>query len=297
MKPYHILLVLLVIFIWGINFIFAKLAVNEVSPLFLCALRFILASIPAIFFIKLPDLPLRHIIAYGWVMFGLQFGFVFSGIYYGMTPGMASVIMQIQVFFSIIFGIFFFDERPSPWQILGGLVSFSGIAVIGCHIDANMPLIGFLCILAAAASWGVGNLIVKKSKNINMMALVVWGSFFASFPMLIFSMIFEGTSIILNDFHQITWVGIISLLYIIYLSTWVGYGVWNWLLSQYPITAIVPFTLLIPIVGLASSVIFLSEPLQTWKIEAGLLVIGGLCINLLGARFFLMRKKEIIQEV
>lgn len=99
----HLLLVLLVIIIWGINFIFLKLALEELSPLFVCALRFLLASVPAIFFVKPPNVSFKMIASYAFFMFGLQFSLVFMGMYVGMTPGMASLIMQVQVFFSMFF--------------------------------------------------------------------------------------------------------------------------------------------------------------------------------------------------
>ena len=285
----HLLLLLLVIVIWGLNFIFVKLGLEEISPLLLCALRFFLASIPAVFFIKPPQVPFRIVASYGLVMFGLQFGFVFMGMYVGMTPGMASLIMQVQVFFSMFFAVLFLGEQPSFGQIVGALVSFSGIGLVAMHFDRNVSLLGFILILAAAASWGVGNLITKKIKTTNLISVVVWGSFVACVPMFIFSLLLEGPQAIVNSYEHVTWKGIGSVLYIVYVSTWVGYGIWNWLIGRYPVGMIVPFTLLIPVVGILSSVLILGEPFQLWKLVAGLLVISGLCINILSARFFMVK--------
>lgn len=289
----HFLLALLVVVVWGINFLFVKLGLDEISPLLLCAVRFILASIPAIFFIKPPAVPFKIIVAYGMFMFAIQFGLIFIGMRVGMPPGVASILLQVQVFFSMVFAAILLGEIPHIWQIAGALISFTGIALIGMHLDKNVSLIGFLCILAAAASWGIGNLVIKKTRNINMIALVVWGSFVACFPMIILSLMFEGTSSIYHSYHHLTWLGITSVLYIVYISTWVGYGTWSWLLGRYPVGMVVPVTLLIPIVGILSSAIVLGEPLQAWKIVAGLLVVGGLCINLFGARFFM--KKHVVK--
>lgn len=286
----HFLLVLLVVVIWGINFLFVKLGLDEFSPLWLCAIRFILASLPAIFFIKPPALPFRVIASYGIFMFALQFGLIFVGMRVGMPPGVASILLQVQVFFSLIFAAIILGEIPPIWQILGALISFMGIGLIAAHLDNHVSLAGFLCILGAAASWGIGNLVVKKTHKINMISLVVWGSFIACFPMLMFAFIFEGPHSIVDTYHHLTKVGISSLLYIVYISTWIGYGTWSWLLSRYPVGMVVPMTLLIPIVGIVSSVIVLGEPLQAWKISSGLLVIGGLCLNLFGARFFMKKQ-------
>lgn len=288
----HVLLALLVAVIWGINYIFIKLSLDEFSPLFLCALRFLFASVPAIFFIKPPAAPFRIVALYGLVMFALQFAFLFMGMHAGMTPGMAALIIQVQVFFSMLFAIFFLGEKTSAWQNIGALISFMGIGVVAFHLDNNISLLGFILILLAAATWGVGNLITKKANRINMISLVIWGCFVACIPMLILSFIFEGSASMIYSYHHVTWTGATSLLYIVCISTWVGYGVWNWLISRYPIGMIVPFTLLVPVVGILSSIFILDEPFQFWKLVSGLLVISGLYINLLGSRLIRIKVQQ-----
>ncbi|CAM2927975.1 EamA family transporter [Legionella worsleiensis] len=282
----HLLLALLVVLIWGINFLFVKLGLEEISPLLLCALRFFLASVPAVFFIKPPAVPFRIIASYGLVMFALQFTFLFLGMQIGMTPGMASLIMQVQVFFSIFFAGMFIGESPTPGQLIGALVSFSGIGLVALHFDAHVSLPGFLCIMAAAATWGIGNLITKSMKTNQLISVIVWGSFIACIPMFLLAYWVEGASSFSYTYQHLSWKGCVALAYIVYMSTWVGYGVWNWLISRYPVGMIVPFTILVPVVAMLSSILFLGESFQLWKLEAGLLVIGGLCINLLSAHLF-----------
>ncbi|HAT1595626.1 TPA: EamA family transporter [Legionella pneumophila] len=288
----HLLLALLVVFVWGINFIFVKLSLEEFSPLLLCAVRFLLASVPAVFFIKPPAVPFKIIAGYGLIMFALQFALLFIGLRVGMTPGVASLLMQVQVFFSMFFAIIFLGEQPQIGQIIGALIAFIGIGVVALHFDHNVSLMGFLCILAAAASWGVGNLITKKIHSVNLIAVIVWSSFVACLPMFILSLVFEGPASFVTTYEHMTWKGILSLLYIVYISTWVGYGVWNWLISRYPVGMVVPFTLLVPVVGILSSVLILGEPFYLWKLVAGLLVISGLCINLLTTRLFVAKTQQ-----
>ena len=291
----HLLLAFLVAIIWGVNFLFVKLGLEEISPLLLCALRFLLASVPAVFFIKPPAVPFRLVVLYGFFMFAFQFGFLFLGMHIGMTPGMASLLMQVQVFFSIFFAAVLLNESPNSWQMLGALVAFSGMGIVAMHLDQTITVWGFLLVLIAAASWGYGNLVTKKMKKTNMMAVVVWGSFVAFVPMLMFSFLFEGLGAMADSYHRLTWVGATSVFYIVYISTWVGYVIWNGLLSRYPVGTIVPFSLLVPVVGILSSVIFLGESFQLWKLAAGLLVMTGLCINLLSTRYFALKlQKEAV---
>lgn len=285
----HVLLTFLVVVVWGFNFLFVKLGLDEMSPLLLCALRFFLASVPALFFIRPPVGSIRLVAVYGLVMFALQFSLLFTGMALGMPPGMASLLMQTQVFFSMFFAVLFLGEQPQITQVLGAMVSFVGIGVVASHFDAHVSLGGFLCILAGAATWGVGNLITKKIKSVHFITVIVWGSFMACFPMLLLVLMVEGTESFLYTYEHLSWKGLGSLFYIVYASTWVGYGIWNWLISRYPVNQIVPFTLLVPVVGILSSVIFLGEPFQLWKLVAGLLVISGLSINVLGSRILVSK--------
>lgn len=287
----HLVLALIVVIVWGCNFIFVKFAIDEMSPILLCAVRFLLASIPAIFFIKLPAAPLRITILYGLLTFALQFTLLFSGMAAGMPAGLTSLLLQVQVFFSILFAAVLLEESPTFWQIAGALVAFLGIIIVASHFDNHVTLLGFLLILAASASWGAGNLISKLAGKINMMALVVWGSFFSSIPLVILTLIIDGPERIHLTLQHLSTKGIISILYIVYASTWVGYGIWNWLVSRYAVATIVPFTLLVPVCAIICSVIILNEPMQAWKLFAGSLVILGLCINLLGPK--LLGKKAI----
>lgn len=280
----HVFVALLVVLIWGINFIFVKLGLDEISPLLLCALRFLLASVPAILFIRPPKVQFRIIAAYGLVMFALQFALLFLGMQVGMTPGMASLLMQVQVFFSMFFAALLLGEHPSIGQVVGALISFSGIGLVAMHFDANVSFLGFVLIMAAAATWGIGNLITKQMKGSNQIAVIVWGSFIACFPMFILALLFEGPSSFVATYEHISWKGAGALAYIVYISTWIGYGAWNWLVSRYPVGVVVPFTLLVPVVGIVGSIFILNEPFQLWKLVAGLLVISGLCINIISSR-------------
>ena len=287
MPLHHICLALVVVIIWGFNFIFIKLSLEEVSPLFLCAFRFFLAAFPAILFIKPKTLSFKMILAYGLLMFALQFSLMFLGMKAGMTPGLASILVQVQIFFSMFFVAIFLDEKPTLIQIIGAIVSFTGIGIVAFHFDNQaISLAGFFLIMGAAAAWGLGNLVTKKMGQVNIIELVVWGSFVACFPLLFLSLIFEGPHKIVYSLHHISWLGMTSILYIVYGSTWIGYGVWSRLVVRYPVGVIVPYTLLVPIFGMLSSALILKEPLYSWKIIAGMLVLMGLCINIFGTKFF-----------
>jgi O-acetylserine/cysteine efflux transporter len=232
---------------------------------------------------------MKMLVFYGLVMFAMQFALLFTGMRMGMTAGLASLLMQTQVFFTIIFAVIFMGEKPTFWQIVGALISFAGIVVVGLNVGGNYSVSGFFLVIAAAISWGAGNLISKKMGKVNMFSLVVWGSFIAWPPLFLVAMLLEGSDKILYSLHHISFVPLAAIAYIAYLSTLFGFAAWCWLLSRYPVTTIAPFTLLVPIFGMLSSFLVLGESLQLWKILASLLVILGVCVNLLGTKLMLRK--------
>lgn len=290
MKLSHLVLILGVVLAWGFNFVMVSVALDDLPPLLLCAIRFFLTSIPGIFLIKRPSTSLKMVALYGLTIFALQFALMFMGMYAGVTPGLTSILLQVQVFFSILLGVLFLHEILTRWQLIGGLISFSGIALIGLNIKGTITFTGLLLVLSAAVFWSFGSLISKQIGRVNMISLVIWGSFIAWPPLLAASWLIEGPDLILSSLQHLSLPSAGAVLYITYLSTIFAYGSWSWLLHYYSLSYMAPFTLLVPIIAMSSSVLVLNEPLQTWKIWGGAFVIGGLIISVLIPRFF--RKKS-----
>jgi len=281
MRPRHIALAVLLAVIWGFNWVVIKIGLAGVSPLALCFARFLLVSIPAIFFIKRPAAPLKLIALYGLTMFACQFSLLFIGMYLGITAGLASLLVQAQVFFTILLAVSFLGEKINKWQILGALISFTGIGVIGIHWSNNISLMGFMLVIAAAVSWSIGNLIAKKLHKVDAFSLIIWGSFISLLPTLLASLWFEGVDKFIYCFYHLSWTSFAAILYLVIASTLFGFTTWCWLLTKYPMSTVAPFSLLVPIIAMLSSALVLKESFQSWKILAATLVITGLGVNIL----------------
>ena len=281
LSPKHLLLALLTVLIWGLNFMAIYLGLKGFPPFLLCTLRFCFAAFPWVFILPRPKAPLKYIIAYGVFTFAIQFGLLFSGLHLGLSPGLASLVLQVQVFFSMGLAALFFQDRPSSWKICGSLISFVGIGIVASHVSGSTSFVGLILTLLAALSWAAGNMLTKKVDAQSPLSLVVWGNLVAFPFMLVLSLLMEGPTLIATSLQQVSWTTIGAIIYIVYLSTHIGYGVWGFLLNTYPTASVVPFTLLVPVIGFLSSVFFLGEELTSWKLLASLFVMAGLVFNLL----------------
>lgn len=281
----HLVLAILVAVVWGCNFLFSGIGIQEASPSILCTLRFFLCSIPLVFFVKRPQVPWMWLVLYSTLTFTLQFSFILIGMKMGAAPGITSLLLQVQVFFSFLLAAIFLGERLTRSQVLGTLVAFSGVFVVCEHLNgADITRAGFMWLMAAAAALGAGNLCIKKMGKAHGINVTVWASFLALPPLFLASCWVDGPTALFTAFHRLSWRGTFSVFYTAYISTWLGYGLWAWLLGKYPVGVIVPFTLLVPVVGMLASSFVFHEGLQGWKLLAAGLILFGLMLHLFGAR-------------
>ncbi len=287
MKPSDILLALVTVIIWGFNFLVIKIGLQGLPPILFTALRFTFAALPMVFFIKRPAVPWKLLAGYAMFQFALQFTLLFSGMKLGLPPGLASLVIQLQAFFTIGLAMLVLGERPLPSQLLGALIALSGMVLVALNLESTATVIGFLMVVGGGFSWAVANIFTKKIGVINPLALVVWGSLLASPPLLIASAFIEGPTAWAAAAAQLNWVSVGAVLFQSYPNTILGFGIWSVLMRKYPTATVAPFTLLVPVTGMLSAAILLGEPLQWWKITAGMLVLSGLALNLLGPRIML----------
>jgi O-acetylserine/cysteine efflux transporter len=283
MLPKDLLLALVVIIVWGMNFVVIKIGLHEMPPMLLGALRFLLAAFPAVLFIKRPQIPLRWLLAYGLTISLGQFAFLFSAMSVGMPAGLASLVLQAQAFFTLLFAVVLLDERFRLVNLFGLLVAAGGLLLIGSQGNGLMTLAGFLLTLCAAAMWAMGNIVTRKLGKVNLIGLVVWGSLVPPLPFFALSWLLEGPEVIESALRGFTLDTLLVLVYLAFGATILGYGLWSRLLSRYPASQVAPFSLLVPVVGLTSSALLLDERLSSLQLLGALLVMLGLLLNVGGA--------------
>lgn len=288
MRPIDLGLAVLVVLVWGVNFAVIKTGVADVPPLFLGALRFLLAAIPAIFLLRPPKLPLRLYLLYGMTISVGQFAFLFTAIHIGMPTGLASLVLQSQAFFTMIFAAMWLKEHWRANQLAGLLLAGVGLILIGSSHGLSMPLAGFLLTLAAASMWALGNIVtraVSKYGPVNQLAFVVWASLVPPLPFLALSAWIEGPDAMAQALSGFGLRSFGAVAYLAWAATLLGYGLWTRLLSRYPANQVAPFSLLVPIVGLTTGWLVFNEALQPVHFAGGAMLMFGLAVNLFGGRF------------
>jgi O-acetylserine/cysteine efflux transporter len=284
MAARDIALALFIAVLWGVNFIIMKHAVSEVPPLLLTALRFALAAVPAVFFIARPQVPWGTLIGYGAAFGIVKFGFLFTAFKMGGAAGLASVLLQTQVFFTILFAQAFMGERVTARQRIGIGVALAGVAVIIATGWGDADAGPIALIVLAAIAWGVANLIQKQVGKVDMLAFTVWTALVVPVPMLALSYWVEGPAAWTSAWAQLTWLGVGCVLYLAYPVSILGGAIWGNLLARYPAALVAPFALLVPVIGMAAGAVIYGERLTPANVAGSGLILAGLALIMLAGR-------------
>jgi O-acetylserine/cysteine efflux transporter len=277
----HLLLALAAVAVWGVNFVVIRLALADFPPLFFACLRFTLMLLPAALFLPRPKVSWRPLAAYGFLIGFGQFGILFVAMERDITPGLASLIVQMQVFFTIALFVWRGGERLERHHLLALGLGFAGLLIIFVNTDGSTTPFGIALMLVAAASWAGGNLAARAAGPVDMLAFVVWSSLWGAGPLLAVSLAVEGWPAIAASLERAGPMAWGAVLYQSAAAGLFGYAVWGWLLQRHPAATVTPMALLVPVFGMGTSALVLGEPLPAWKLFAAGLVLAGLAVSLL----------------
>jgi O-acetylserine/cysteine efflux transporter len=279
------LLAVLVALLWGLNFVAIDIGLHaggrNFPPLLFVALRFVLVVVPWIFFVRKPDVGWKAIIGVGLFMSAGQFGLLYLAMALGMPAGLASLVLQAQVLLTVLLAAGFLHERPSARQLAGVVLGVAGLALVAVGRSAVAPLLPLVIVLAAALSWAAGNVIARKARAASGLGLVVWSGAVVPLPLGALSLVVDGPGAVWDSLSNLQGPTMLSALYTAVFASLVGYGIWNRLLASHPSSAVVPFTLLVPVVGMSAAWLVLGEVPSPTELAGGLLLLGGVATAVL----------------
>ncbi len=283
MKPADIGLAVMVAVIWGLGFIASRLALDELSPALLTALRFAIAALPCLF-VPRPKVAWPVLIAISFTLFLGQFLAQAYGIAHGVPVGLSSVIVQSQALFTIGFAAIAFRERPTPRQTLGIGIAALGLLMICGTVGYDFSVGAFVVLLISPISFAIGNLLLRRAKDAPMFNLFAWLCLVAAIPLFALTLLLDGPQATWHALRFMSMTGLVSVLSIGGISTCIAYWLWGRLLRDYTAAQVVPFALLVPFVGAAASSLVFGERFGPLRLSGMVVVVCGIAIMLWSPR-------------
>ncbi len=275
MKPLDVGAALAVILIWSLNFIVAKVAVTQIPPNLLLALRFALVAILLARFLRPPGKPWGLIVALSVVLGGLHFGLLFFGLR-GVDAGLAAIAIQLTVPFSLLLATIFYRERPGVLQYVGIVVAFVGVYLLGGDPTATPSIPHLLLVVTAAFAWAFANIIIKRIGTINVFMLNAWVAVFALPQFALASLLLEhGQWAALEAADWRGWGGVV---FMAVGASIIAYGMWYYLIRKYEMNRVVPLMLLAPVLAVFLAALILDEPLTLRIVVGGVVTLAGVAM-------------------
>lgn len=289
MPPRAILAAMLVATCWGGNYTASKFAFADFGPFLSLTLRFLgVALVLAPFALRMQRPNYREMFILGMVLIVFQFACVFSALGMGLSITSAVVATQLGVPFSCVFAAIFFKDYLGPWRSLGLMVAFIGVMIVAGTPDASEHWGAFVLAVVGSAFWAGANIYMKRMQPTPpVVQLLFWPAFFSVIPLALLSAMFEHHQF--EAMSHASWKSWAGICYSLFLSSIVGYGLWNRLLSNYPMSAVVPYSLLVPVVGIAGGVIMFEDPLT-------LQVILGAFLTIAGVGVITLRRPQLVEQ-
>ena len=272
-----------------------RIGLDSFSPPQLTALRFLIAAVPA-FVLPRPPLAWPVLVAIGATLFAGQFLLQFFAIAHGLPPGLASLLVQTQALFTILFAVVAFRETPTRRQLSGVAVAFAGLVLILFTVGQDLTALGFFLALGSAISWGVGNILLKHTEDVDMLGLIVWLSLVPPVPALALSLVLDGPFALAGAIVDATWLALAATLYLGLVGTILAYAIWGRLLRRYPAATVAPFALLVPFVGAVASSLVFGERFGALRLIGMALVLGGIAVIVLPGSPLAWRPMRIARD-
>ena len=132
--------------------------------------------------------------------------------------------------------------------------------------------------------FAVGNLLLRRARDVPMFDLFAWLCLVAALPLSALTLVADGPQTVWHSLRNMSPTGVISILSIGAISTSIAYWLWGRLLRDHTAAQVVPFALLVPFVGAAASSIVFGERFGPLRLAGMITVVCGIAIMLLFGR-------------
>ncbi len=260
---------------WGMGIVFAKAAIAHFPPILLMSLRFTVTALALVWFVKPPWTHMVALCGIAFVASAVQYSLTFTGLK-GLDASVAAIVVQLEVPFLTLLGAFLLKEHTGLRKWVGIALAFFGVWQIAGEPSISKAWGSVLLVISGAFIWAVGQVMIRKLKDIDGMTVTAWMAVMAAPQLLIMSLIFETGHV--EAIRSAGWVVWAAVLYLGLIMTAIGYGLWNTLIRRNPVSLVAPFLLMLPVFAVIGGIVFLGETLSTQVLWGGAIVIGGVAL-------------------
>ncbi|MGB8817048.1 MAG: DMT family transporter [Rhizobiaceae bacterium] len=270
--------------LWGGSFFFARIAVQEITPLWLVFFRVSIAAAALYLFLaatgqwkSFRTIPFLPFLGLGLLNNAIPFSLIFAG-QTEIGASLASILNATTPFLTVIAAnLFTPDEKASPGKIMGTLLGIAGAVVIvgpAAFSGLGAPLWAQMAVIGAAASYALASVYAKRFRAVPPLHTAT-GQLSAS------TLIMLPVALLAHGFPAVTsvsshaWLAVLALAL---ASTAFAYTLFFRIIAEAGATVVSLVTLLVPVSAVLLGMAFLGESLSFSQLAGMGLIAAGLIV-------------------
>jgi O-acetylserine/cysteine efflux transporter len=275
MPALDIALAVLVQLIWGVGFTSMKPFVAAFPPMLFIALVYAVVALAVTPLAPRSTTPFRWMMLIAALGGSVQSCLLALGL--SLLPASTStLLLQLTVPFAILLSWAARIDRPNLRNGLGCVVALAGVAIVIGAPDERNSWVGVAMIAIASLSWSAAQILIRLRCRDSGATFYAAMARHAWPQALIASLLLERDQLAQLARASVgDWVGLVVLALAGFAG---GYILWYRLLVRNRIDQLLPFTLLMPPIGVATGVMWFGEPLRASLIAGGMVILLGLAI-------------------
>jgi O-acetylserine/cysteine efflux transporter len=272
----------LIILVWGLNNAAAKIATEALPPLFMGGMRFLVALLLLIPFLKPPWPPWRQMLPLVLLAGPLHFGLVYVA--FAMVHNLSPIVVALQLWIPMtaLFAWLMLKETMPRAAVAGMVIAFAGVAWMSLDPHGAADLPGLAIGVLASALWAVATVLMRKAPSIRPLKMQGLTSLAAAPVLLAASFAFEpGVVEKAVAAPPFIWALVV---FAAVASTVGATALLFWLVQRREAGRVTPWFLLTPLVSCTIGVGLMGDTVTPQLIGGGLATMVGVALVALSER-------------
>jgi O-acetylserine/cysteine efflux transporter len=284
--PLDFLQLISIAFIWGVNNILAKIAIDTLTPMLTLVFRFALVVPLLIFWMKPPPRERWKPFALMLLFVGpLHFGIQYVALALADEIAPMVVAMQLWAPASVVFAAIVLKEHVSRLRWAGVAVAFFGVAAMTFDPAVFAQGWPLAMVVIAAAFYGLGTVLVRRiGGGVDAWSMQAWIAIATAPTMAVGSLLFErGQLEAIANAPLITWF---AIAFGAIVSSIVANAFMFSLVQKYEVSRTTPYLLMTPVISFALAALVLGDTITPQILMGAAATMGGVALVALAERRF-----------
>lgn len=276
----------LVYVFWGSTYLAIDIAVEQIPPALMCAVRFLIAGVFMLLYCWLKGENIRYS---SWQMAQLAVigvllltggNLTLSYAEQYVPTGLSALLISVTpLWFLVLDTLLLGDHRISSRGLAGLALGAVGTVVLlwpQLMVTGNLnrrELWFSLGLLGGSLSWAFGSVLSKRWKPGASLSAVGWQVTFAGLANLSYAALNR-------DFARAVWTprGLGAMLYLVVGGSWIGYTSYIWLLGHVPTSKVSTYAYVNPVVAVFLGWLILKEPVDKFILIGSTIVVASVIL-------------------